>query len=74
MTNRTTASAPASHVDITAATVLRGDVIQVGGQACRVSDLVQLPQGAKELLFETGESLTMHRRTRLRAVRATGRR
>ncbi|WP_224287153.1 hypothetical protein [Streptomyces olivaceus] len=72
--NLPTPSAPASHVDITATTVLRGDVIQVGGQACRVSDLVQLPQGAKQLHFETGESLTMNSRTRLRAVRVTGRR
>ncbi|GGR55991.1 hypothetical protein GCM10010220_02350 [Streptomyces parvulus] len=64
----------ASNVEITAATVLRGDIIQVGGRACRVSDLFQLPQGAKQLLFESGELLTINGRTRLVAVRMTRRR
>ncbi|MFD5655453.1 hypothetical protein ACWDU3_22225 [Streptomyces olivaceus] len=63
-----------SNVEITAATVLRGDIIQVGGRACRVSDLFQLPQGAKQLLFESGELLTINGRTRLVAVRMTRRR
>ncbi|MEU7413954.1 hypothetical protein AB0B40_32410 [Streptomyces sp. NPDC042638] len=63
-----------SNVEITAATVQRGDVIQLGGQACRVSDLFQLPQGAKQLLFESGELLTIHARTRLAAVRVLRRR
>ncbi|MGW4562674.1 hypothetical protein ACWEN3_09785 [Streptomyces sp. NPDC004561] len=64
----------ASNVEITAATVQRGDVIQLGGRACRVSDLFQLPQGAKQLLFESGELLTIHTRTRLAAVRVLRRR
>ncbi|MFI1536744.1 MULTISPECIES: hypothetical protein [Streptomyces] len=64
----------ASNVEITAATVQRGDVIQLGGKACRVSDLFQLPQGAKQLLFESGELLTIHARTRLAAVRMMRRR
>ncbi|AOR34273.1 hypothetical protein BFF78_27345 [Streptomyces fodineus] len=64
----------ASNVEITAATVQRGDVIQLGGKACRVSDLFQLPQGAKQLLFESGELLTIHARTRLAAVRVLRRR
>lgn len=64
----------ASNVEITAATVLRGDIIQVGGRACRVSDLFQLPQGAKQLLFDSGELLTINGRTRLVAVRMTRRR
>ncbi|MEU1015057.1 MULTISPECIES: hypothetical protein [Streptomyces] len=64
----------ASNVEITAATVLRGDIIQVGGRACRVSDLFQLPQGAKQLLFESGEVLTINGRTRLVAVRMMRRR
>uniref|UniRef100_UPI0040400CD3 hypothetical protein n=1 Tax=Streptomyces sp. SJL17-4 TaxID=2967224 RepID=UPI0040400CD3 len=59
----------ASPVEITTATVQRGDVIQIGGQPCRVADLRQLPGGAKRLLFESGELLTMHTRTRLIAVR-----
>ncbi|MFF5417866.1 hypothetical protein ACFY86_27325 [Streptomyces misionensis] len=52
----------------------RGDVIQLGGLPCRVADLFQLPQGAKQLLFESGELLTMHARTRLVAARMLRRR
>ncbi|WOX23841.1 hypothetical protein [Streptomyces solicathayae] len=59
----------ATNVEITTANVQRGDVIQVGGQPCRVADLFQLPGGAKRLIFESGELLTMHRRTRLIALR-----
>ncbi|MGW3518609.1 hypothetical protein [Streptomyces hydrogenans] len=58
-----------SPVEITTATVQRGDVIQTGGQPCRVAALYQLPGGTKRLLFEPGEHLTMHTRTRLFAVR-----
>ncbi|MFD8211305.1 hypothetical protein ACFV2S_33500 [Streptomyces sp. NPDC059695] len=36
-------------VEITTTTVQRGDVIQIGGQPCRVADLRQLPGGAKRL-------------------------
>ncbi|MFJ6843558.1 hypothetical protein ACIQRE_12870 [Streptomyces griseoluteus] len=64
----------ASNVEATAAPVQRGDVIQLGGRASRVSDLFQLPQGAKQFLFESGELLTMHARTRLAAVRMLRRR
>ncbi|MGW6271712.1 hypothetical protein [Streptomyces sp. NPDC055060] len=64
----------AATVKITAASVQRGDVIQVGGKPCRVTDLFQLPQGAKQLVFESGELLTMHPRTRLVALRMTRRR
>ncbi|CAM5704200.1 hypothetical protein [Streptomyces purpurascens] len=64
----------ASNVEVTASTVQRGDVIQLGGTACRVSDLIQLPQGAKQLLFESGELLTINARTRLAAVRIQRRR
>ncbi|MFF8810516.1 hypothetical protein [Streptomyces omiyaensis] len=59
----------ASSVEITSTNVQRGDVIQIGGQPCRVADLIQLPGGAKRLLFESGELLTMHSRTRLIALR-----
>ncbi|MFD9318221.1 hypothetical protein ACFWDQ_11025 [Streptomyces sp. NPDC060053] len=61
-------------IEITSTTVQRGDVIQVGGRACRVSNLFQLSQGSKQLLFESGELLTMHARTRLVAVRMQRRR
>lgn len=39
----------ASNVEVTAATVQRGDIIQLGGQACRVSDLFQLARQATPL-------------------------
>ncbi|MEV5172155.1 hypothetical protein AB0L10_13945 [Streptomyces flaveolus] len=63
-----------STVEVTATTVQRGDVIQLGGRACRVMDLFQLPHGAKRLLFESGELLTIHTRTRLATVRVQRRR
>jgi hypothetical protein len=63
-----------SAIEVTATTVQRGDVIQLGGRACRVTDLFQLSQGAKQLLFESGELLTIHTRTRLTAVRVMRRR
>lgn len=59
----------AASVEITPVTVRRGDVIQIGGQPCRVADLFHLPGGAKRLLFESGELLTMHSRSRLVALR-----
>ncbi|MFE1858849.1 hypothetical protein [Streptomyces anandii] len=74
MSGRALGGALVSNVEVTAATVQRGDVIQLGGLPCRVADLFQLPQGAKQLLFETGELLTMHARTRLVAVRMLRRR
>ncbi|MFG2455452.1 hypothetical protein ACGFSG_39440 [Streptomyces sp. NPDC048512] len=61
-------------VEVTAATVQIGDVIQLGGHAHRVRDLFQLPQGAKQLVFESGELLTIHARTRLLVVRSLRRR
>ncbi|GHA67955.1 hypothetical protein ACIQRS_10000 [Streptomyces termitum] len=61
--------AMAATIEITTANVRRGDVIQIGGRPCRVADLRQLPLGGKHLLFETGEQLTMHARTRLLALR-----
>ncbi|TXJ85255.1 hypothetical protein E2C11_04990 [Streptomyces lavendulae] len=63
-----------SNVEITAASVQRGDIIQLGGQPWRVADLFQLPQGAKQIVFESGELLTVHARTRLAAVRVLRRR
>ncbi|WSJ38759.1 hypothetical protein OG772_23960 [Streptomyces sp. NBC_01321] len=59
----------ATNVEVTSASVQRGDVIQIGGQPCRVADLFQLPGEAKRLRFETGELLTMHSRTRFIALR-----
>ncbi|MFJ6497042.1 hypothetical protein [Streptomyces virginiae] len=59
----------ATNVEITSTSVQRGDVIQIGGQPCRVVNLTQLPGGAKRLHLESGELLTMHARTRLVALR-----
>ncbi|MEH0578684.1 hypothetical protein QBA54_30360 [Streptomyces sp. B21-108] len=56
-------------VDDLAATVQRGDIIQLGGRACWVQDLFQLSLGAKQILFDSGELLTIHTRTRLVALR-----
>ncbi|MGW5199182.1 hypothetical protein [Streptomyces spiralis] len=58
-----------SPVEITSASVQLGDVIEVGGQQCRVTDLFQLPGGAKRLVFDSGELLTIHTGTRLAALR-----
>ncbi|MFD7320660.1 hypothetical protein ACFV9D_06145 [Streptomyces sp. NPDC059875] len=69
MNTWTPSGAMASTVEITSTNVQRGDVIQIGGQPCRVADLFQLPRGAKRLLFDSGDLLTMHPRTRLVAVR-----
>lgn len=56
-------------LEITSDTVMRGDVINVGGQGFRVLSLLPLPRGAKRLIFFSGEILTIHRRTRLTATR-----
>jgi hypothetical protein len=63
-----------ASIEVTSTTVQRGDIIQLGGQACRVRDLFQLPQGVKQLVFESGELLTIHTRTRLVVVRTLRRR
>lgn len=56
-------------VEITSASVQRGDLIQIGGRQRLVIDLIQLRQGAKRLVFESGELLTMHSRSRMIAMR-----
>ncbi|MFD1661301.1 hypothetical protein ACFSL4_24610 [Streptomyces caeni] len=69
MIDRTPVGALVADAEVTATTVQRGDIIQLGGRACRVKDLFQLSQGAKQPVFESGELLTIHTRTRLVAVR-----
>ncbi|MFD7473344.1 hypothetical protein ACFV8Z_14420 [Streptomyces sp. NPDC059837] len=69
MSERAPRSVLVASIEVTSTTVQRGDIIQLGGPACRVRDLFQLPQGAKQLVFESGELLTMHTRTRLVVVR-----
>jgi hypothetical protein len=74
VSDRAPSCALVSSIEVNATTVQRGDIIQLGGQACRVRDLFQLPQGAKQILFESGELMTIHTRTRLVAVRMLRRR
>ncbi|MFH8855509.1 hypothetical protein [Streptomyces rochei] len=74
MTAYTPGGALVSNIEVTATTVQRGDIIQLGGRVVRVRDLFQLPKGAKQLVFESGELLTIHARTRLVAVRMLRRR
>ncbi|WP_316769641.1 hypothetical protein [Streptomyces sasae] len=74
MNERVPGGALISNIEVTSTTVQRGDIIQLGGCACRVRDLFQLPHGAKQLVFESGESLTIHRRTRLVVARMLRRR
>ncbi|MEU5087213.1 hypothetical protein [Streptomyces sp. NPDC021356] len=58
-----------SPVEITSASVQRGDLVQIGGRQCLVIDLIQLRQGGKQLVFESGELLTLHSRSRMIAMR-----
>ncbi|MBN0048980.1 hypothetical protein JS756_33840 [Streptomyces actuosus] len=74
MSERGGGSPLVSNIEVTANTVQRGDVIQLGGRACQVRDLFQLPQGVKQLVFESGELLTIHTRTRLAVMRTPRRR
>jgi hypothetical protein len=60
-------------VEITAETVLVGDVISVGGRPLVVADLVLTTRGGRRLEFATGEALTLHSRSRLNATRTSGR-
>ncbi|MCX5140310.1 hypothetical protein OOK21_10105 [Streptomyces sp. NBC_00338] len=69
MNRWTPGGALAATVEITATSVQRGDVIQIGGQPCRVADLLQLSGAAKRLRFESGELLTMHAQSRFVALR-----
>ncbi|MFF2377104.1 hypothetical protein ACFVUW_22235 [Streptomyces xiamenensis] len=61
-------------VEITAETVLVGDVIQVGGRALVVADLILTTRGGRRLEFATGEALTLHSRSRLIGTRLNSRR
>ncbi len=69
MRGQTATGTYAASIEITSVSVQCGDVIQIGGQPCRVTDLVQMPAGAKRLFFETGEVLTLHARSQLIALR-----
>jgi hypothetical protein len=58
-----------SRLQVTAATVQRGDIIAVGGQPLQVADMVTVPGGGKRLVFVTGETLTLTQHTQLRVAR-----
>lgn len=60
---------PALPVDITATTVRRGDVLQIGGRPCLVVDLFHLHGGGKRLRLDSGELLTLHARSRFDGLR-----
>ncbi|OII67481.1 hypothetical protein BJP39_01060 [Streptomyces sp. CC77] len=60
-------------MDVASTTVLCGDVIQIGDRPHRVKDIIDLPGRAKRLIFATGETFTMHPRTRLTVVRTVRR-
>jgi len=57
-------------VEINAHTVRRADIIAVGGQYLQVVDIVRLHGDARRLHFHSGETLTIHARTSLLALRA----
>ncbi|MFB4194358.1 hypothetical protein [Streptomyces carpaticus] len=59
----------ARTVDITADTVLVGDVLTVGGRQLLVADLVRVP-GGRRLRFASGETLTLHPHSRMTATRS----
>ncbi|WP_432195593.1 hypothetical protein [Streptomyces sp. bgisy027] len=69
MKGRVPGDALVVNIEVTSTTVQRGDIIDLGGRACRVRELFQLPQGAKQLIFESGELLTIHTWTRLAVLR-----
>ncbi|UFQ16869.1 MULTISPECIES: hypothetical protein [Streptomyces] len=60
-------------VEVTARTILPGDVLNIGGQAFEVLNLIELPAQGKALRFTTGEVLNMHFKTRLTVFRTARR-
>ncbi|MFE4856103.1 hypothetical protein [Streptomyces sp. NPDC056670] len=57
-------------VEVTARTIQLHDVVTIGGMAFEVTNLSDLPHGAKQLRFASGESTTLHAKTRLPVTRA----
>ncbi len=57
-------------IDVTARTILAGDIVHVGGQALEVLNLIEHPGQGKAVRFSTGEVLTMHSKTQLTVTRA----
>lgn len=63
---------PGRAVDVTAETVLCGDVFTVGGRLLVVVDLVRLREGGRRVLFASGEALTMNRGSWMTVTRTYG--
>lgn len=59
-------------VEITAATVRRGDIIVIGGVPMRIANLRSLPGGAKRVEFAEGLVFTLPARVVLTALRVAG--
>ena len=62
-------SAKEVAVQVTAATVRRGDVIVIGSTPMRVENLRSLPGGAKRVEFSEGVVLTLPARVVVTALR-----
>lgn len=60
-------------IEITSESVAIGDVINVGGLPLIVADLITLSARAKRVRFTTGETLTMHGKSRFAATRPDAR-
>ncbi|MFI7272647.1 hypothetical protein [Streptomyces sp. NPDC049879] len=56
-------------MSLTAETIRRLDVINVGGRQLRVVDLVAIRVGHKLVVFESGETLTMTPLTAVNGIR-----
>ncbi|MGI5349456.1 hypothetical protein ACQEU8_14835 [Streptomyces sp. CA-250714] len=56
-------------IEVSAASVLLGDEIQIGGQAMSVRDLVHLSGGCKRVTFASGETLIITPTTTLTVLR-----
>lgn len=56
-------------VEVTAATVRRGDVIVIGSVPMTIQNLYALPGGAKRIEFADGTVLTLHPKVAVTALR-----
>ncbi|WP_171166827.1 hypothetical protein [Streptomyces sp. I05A-00742] len=61
-------------IEVTASTVRRGDLIEIGTQQFKVQSTFDMPGAGKRVYFSTGESFVFRRGTRVFAMRAAMRR
>ncbi|MGK5638008.1 hypothetical protein ACSNOK_06775 [Streptomyces sp. URMC 126] len=57
-------------LEVTATTVRRGDLIEIGRKQFKVRNLVDVPGGGRRVYFGSGEAFVFRRGTRLFAMRA----